>query len=131
GDQRLAILRGAWAAETEQEARKAIQTVRTNNRIAILLHNFEQSADSRGYVPPDPIENEPTPDQAFDNLIFGSPEQCFAKVRRYPALGVDDLPLMFDFGGPNAEVMEAMRVFAEGVMKPYRAEYGVDRALAA
>jgi flavin-dependent trigonelline monooxygenase, oxygenase component len=130
GDQRLAILRGTWTAATEKDARKHVETVRTNNRIAILLHNFEQNADTRGYVPPDPIENEPTPDQAFENLIFGSPEQCFDKVRRYDELGVDDLLLMFDFGAPHEEVLESMRVFAEGVMEPYRARYGHDQGLA-
>jgi len=121
GEQRLGILRGAFAAETEAEAAAHVEEALINHRINQRLHYFTQNADPRGIVAPDPVENEPTHEEIYENLIMGTPEQCLEKVERYEELGVDDLLLMFDYGASHEAVMESMRVFAEGVMEPYRA----------
>ena len=120
GEQQLGILRGAFVAETEEEARRHVETALVNHRINQRLHHFTQRADPRGYVAPEPLDEEPSADEVYENLIMGTPDQCLAKVEEYDALGVDQILLMFDFGAPHDEVMRSMRLFAEEVMQPYR-----------
>jgi alkanesulfonate monooxygenase SsuD/methylene tetrahydromethanopterin reductase-like flavin-dependent oxidoreductase (luciferase family) len=130
GEQKLGILRGAFAAETEAEAASHVEEALINHRINQRLHYFTQNSDPRGVVSADPVENEPSNEEIYDNLIMGTPEQCLEKVERYEELGVDDLLLMFDYGPSHEAVMESMRVFAEGVMNPYRAARAGEPVLA-
>jgi alkanesulfonate monooxygenase SsuD/methylene tetrahydromethanopterin reductase-like flavin-dependent oxidoreductase (luciferase family) len=125
GEQKLGILRGAWTAETEADARRHVETALVNHRINQRLHHFTQRADPRGYVAPEPLEQEPTPDEVYENLLMGTPEQCLAKVEHYDELGVDQILLMFDFGAPHEEVLESMRLFGEEVIRPYRERHGI------
>lgn len=121
GEQRLGILRGAFVAETEEEAALHVKEALINHRINQRLHYFTQNADPRGVVAPEPLTDEPTADKIYENLIMGTPEQCLEKIKRYEELGVDDLLLMFDFGPSHEDVMRSMQLFAEEVIKPYRA----------
>jgi alkanesulfonate monooxygenase SsuD/methylene tetrahydromethanopterin reductase-like flavin-dependent oxidoreductase (luciferase family) len=131
GEQRLGILRGAWTAETEGDARRHVETALVNHRINQRLHHFTQRADPRAYVAPEPLETEPSDDEIYENLIMGTPEQCLEKLERYHELGVDNVLLMFDFGAPHDEVMASMRLFAEEVMGPFRERHaGMDEAAA-
>jgi flavin-dependent trigonelline monooxygenase, oxygenase component len=118
GEQRLGILRGTFTAATEAEARQQAEGVIVGHRINQRLRNFEESSDPRAYVTPDPGPGEPSVDDAYRNLIWGTPEQCLEKVEAYGALGVDDL--LLSFHGEHDEAMAAMRLFAEGVMTPFR-----------
>jgi alkanesulfonate monooxygenase SsuD/methylene tetrahydromethanopterin reductase-like flavin-dependent oxidoreductase (luciferase family) len=121
GQQRLGILRGAFCAPTEAEAASHIEEALINHRINQRLHFFTQNADRRAVVAPDPVEDEPTNEQIYENLIMGTPEQCLEKIERYDELGVDDILLMFDYGPSHKAVMDTLRLFAEEVMEPYRA----------
>lgn len=120
GDQRLGIMRAAFAADTKSKAAARIYELILDHRIANRLHSFTQTADTRAYVRPDPIDDEPDESQLYENLIVGTPEQCLEKVERYHELGIDDLLLFFDFGPPHEAVLESMEVFAQGVIAPYR-----------
>ncbi|GAB2963261.1 LLM class flavin-dependent oxidoreductase [Amycolatopsis acidiphila] len=120
GEQQLAIMRSAFAAETAAEARRHTGEALTNHRINQRLHHFTQNADPRGVVSPEPIDNEPDEATIYQNMLMGTPEECLAKVEEYEALGVDRLLLHFDFGPDHEAVLESMRVFAEGVIEPYR-----------
>jgi alkanesulfonate monooxygenase SsuD/methylene tetrahydromethanopterin reductase-like flavin-dependent oxidoreductase (luciferase family) len=126
GQQRLGILRATFAAATEAEARAQAEGVLTGHRINQRLRNFEENSDPRGYVRPDPGPNEPTLDEIYANLIWGTPAQCLETVEAYHALGVDDLIL--GFSGGHETAMAAMRVFADGVIGPFQDRYGVDSA---
>jgi alkanesulfonate monooxygenase SsuD/methylene tetrahydromethanopterin reductase-like flavin-dependent oxidoreductase (luciferase family) len=125
GEQKLGILRGAWVAETEEKAREQVETALVNHRINQRLHHFTQRADPRGYVAPEPLEDEPTADEVYENLIMGTPEQCLEKLEQYTEVGVDQVLLMFDFGAPHEQVVESMRLFAEQVIRPYRERHGI------
>ncbi len=120
GLQRFGVLRGTYAARTEDEARAQAAEVLIGHRINQRLRNFEQNSDARGYVTPDPGPGEPTLDDICTNLIWGTPDQCLEKVRHYDELGVDDL--LLSFYGEHDVAMESMRVFADGVMAPFRDE---------
>lgn len=120
GVQQLAIMRGAFAAETEAEARKHVVEAAMNNRISQRLHHFSQNSDARGVVTAELLDNEPSEREIYDNMIMGTPEECLAKVEEYEKLGVDRLLLHFDFGPDHEHVLESMRIFAEGVIAPFR-----------
>jgi alkanesulfonate monooxygenase SsuD/methylene tetrahydromethanopterin reductase-like flavin-dependent oxidoreductase (luciferase family) len=125
GRQQLGILRGVYVAETEREARRHVETALVNHRINQRLHHFTQRADPRGYVYPETLDQEPSDDEIYENLIMGTPEQCLEKVEQYAELGVDQLLLMFDFGPPHEDVMRSMELFATEVMRPYRERHGI------
>jgi alkanesulfonate monooxygenase SsuD/methylene tetrahydromethanopterin reductase-like flavin-dependent oxidoreductase (luciferase family) len=125
GVQQLAIMRGAFAAETQAEARRHIGEAAMNNRISQRLHHFAQNSDGRGVVTADPVDNEPGEREIYDNMIMGTPEECLAKIEEYESLGVDRLLLHFDFGPEHEAVMESMRVFSEGVIRPFRQARGL------
>jgi alkanesulfonate monooxygenase SsuD/methylene tetrahydromethanopterin reductase-like flavin-dependent oxidoreductase (luciferase family) len=120
GEQKLGILRSAYTAETEKAAAAHVEEALINHRINQRLHHFTQNADHRGYVPPEPVDKEPSPEQIYENLVMGTPEQCLEKIERYHELGVDEMLLNFDFGPSHEHVMDSMRAFAEGVMRPFR-----------
>jgi flavin-dependent trigonelline monooxygenase, oxygenase component len=121
GEQRLGILRGTFVARTEAEAAAHIEEALINHRINQRLHFFSQNADPRGVVAPDPVEDEPTDEQIYENMIMGTPEQCLKKIEQYEELGVDDLLLMFDYGPSHEAVLDSLRLFNEEVIRPYRA----------
>jgi len=125
GEQQLGILRGVHVAETEAAARRQIEQALLNHRINQRLHYFTQRADPHGYVYPEPLEQEPTADEIYDNLIMGTPEQCLEKVEQYHELGVDQLLLMFDFGPSHEDVVRSMELFATEVMGPFRERHGI------
>jgi alkanesulfonate monooxygenase SsuD/methylene tetrahydromethanopterin reductase-like flavin-dependent oxidoreductase (luciferase family) len=125
GEQQIGILRGAWTAETESEARRHVETALVNHRINQRLHHFTQRADPRGYVAPEPLEVEPSGDEVYENLIMGTPEQCLEKVEAYAEAGIDQILLMFDFGAPHDEVVRSMQLFADEVIRPYRERHGI------
>lgn len=118
--QEIGILRAAYASNDERDLMDAGVALIRNHRINQRLHYFTQNADPRGYVAPDPWDDEPTPSEARDNTICGTPKECIDKVAEYESLGVDRLLLQFDFGAPHEQAMEAMTCFAEEVMAPYR-----------
>jgi len=120
GKQKLTMLRVTFIAETEAKARRFVEPVLVNHRINQRLHYFTQNSDPRGYVYPEPVENEPTPDEVYKHALMGTPEQCLEKVLEYERAGVDELMLFFDFGPDHEDVLDAMRLFAEEVIIPYK-----------
>jgi len=65
-----------------------------------------------------------TIDQLDALSIFGDPERCLQKVKRYSAAGITHLMVMFDWGGmPQQTVFRSMELFARYVM-PHFQELG-------
>jgi alkanesulfonate monooxygenase SsuD/methylene tetrahydromethanopterin reductase-like flavin-dependent oxidoreductase (luciferase family) len=124
GEQKLGILRGAWVAETEEKAARHVETALINHRINQRLHHFTQKADPRGYVEPEPIDNEPSREDIYENLLMGTPDQVLEKLQAYEDAGVDEVLLMFDFGAPHEEVMESMQLWGDEVMPRWREREG-------
>lgn len=118
--QQLTILRATATSRSEEVLEKRVDEALINHRINQRLHYYTQSADPRGYVEPIELDNEPTREQVRENLIFGTPEECIAKIEEYEALGVTELMLMFDFGPTHEEVVESMELFAAEVIRPFR-----------
>jgi alkanesulfonate monooxygenase SsuD/methylene tetrahydromethanopterin reductase-like flavin-dependent oxidoreductase (luciferase family) len=114
--QRFAMMRHAYVTETEEEARAAMWQSRWQRTVAEVLRLDKQRItagknDVSGFQP------STTEQEAWDRLVYGTPERCLEQLRRQAALGVTDSVLWFDIGGVSSEaVMRSMRLFASEVM---------------
>lgn len=122
GKQKLAVMRPVFVARTEAEARKAVPVMLDNHRLSQLIRATDADLDDQGHIAAVPIADEPSPDEAFEVMIAGNPDQCIEKLRRYSELGVDQFIAWFDFGMPHEQNMETMQLFAEEVIAPFKAE---------
>jgi alkanesulfonate monooxygenase SsuD/methylene tetrahydromethanopterin reductase-like flavin-dependent oxidoreductase (luciferase family) len=126
--QQLALMRPVFVARTEAEARKSVPTMLSNHRLSQRIRAAGVETDSRGYIAPDPIDNEPSLDEAFEVMIAGSPQQCIDKLARYQELGVSQFITWFDFGLEHQQNLDTMQLFAEEVMAPFQKSGGKVRA---
>jgi len=120
GEIRLAMSRNAFVVERQADLAKRAREALTLERINRRMMNFTQNADTRAYVSPDPNPGDPSETEILNNLIMGTPDQVLEMIEAYDAAGVDHISLWMAFGAPHEEVVESIRLFAEGVMKPYR-----------
>jgi alkanesulfonate monooxygenase SsuD/methylene tetrahydromethanopterin reductase-like flavin-dependent oxidoreductase (luciferase family) len=120
GELRFGSLRQAYVSESEAEIEHAIDIALVRQRTVGHLHTYDQDVDENGYIATHPIDGEPTREIARDNQLFGTPDEVLAKVVAYAEAGVDHLIPNFLFGLETATVADAMRLFAETVIKPYR-----------
>jgi len=63
-----------------------------------------------------------------ENLMFGTPEEVIAKLRRYEALGIDYFNYSANFGLPLAEQKKSLRLFIDEVMPAFAGERRGQRA---
>ena len=62
-----------------------------------------------------------TIDQLDALSIFGDPQRCIEKIRKYEAVGLKHLMVMFDWGGmPQKTIFHSMELFAQHVMPHFR-----------
>ncbi|HMK68332.1 MAG TPA: LLM class flavin-dependent oxidoreductase [Stellaceae bacterium] len=54
-----------------------------------------------------------------ENLMFGTPEEVIAKLKRYEALGVDYFNYSAGFGLPHAQQKNSLRLFIDEVMPAF------------
>jgi flavin-dependent trigonelline monooxygenase, oxygenase component len=62
--------------------------------------------------------DEYKPETLKDNLVFGTPDQCIAKLKQYEALGTDFL-YCAAFGAPLAEQKASLQRFIDHVMPAF------------
>jgi alkanesulfonate monooxygenase SsuD/methylene tetrahydromethanopterin reductase-like flavin-dependent oxidoreductase (luciferase family) len=72
-----------------------------------------------GIMSYEPVENEPSHQEMFDNCLIGSPETVRKKVQKYYDLGVDHLIAYVHMGQPHDRVMRSMELFATQVMPEF------------
>ncbi|HBT67979.1 MAG TPA: hypothetical protein DEB63_06710 [Agrobacterium sp.] len=127
GEQKLGVMRPVYVAVFEAEARKSVERMLMNHRLSQRIRSYDMNIDSRAYVTPDPLDDEPSPDEVFENMIAGTREQCLEKLAKYDAIGVDQLLPWFDFGMEHDDVMRSMKLFADEVMEPFRKSRSLSR----
>jgi alkanesulfonate monooxygenase SsuD/methylene tetrahydromethanopterin reductase-like flavin-dependent oxidoreductase (luciferase family) len=72
-------------------------------------------------VSSEPVEHEPSPEEAWDRLIIGSPERCIRQIRALEAVGVTLLLLNMNFGAmTHAEAMRSLTLFGREVVPAFR-----------
>jgi alkanesulfonate monooxygenase SsuD/methylene tetrahydromethanopterin reductase-like flavin-dependent oxidoreductase (luciferase family) len=116
----LGILRIAYVAETDAAARAALPHVTRNHRTWHHLH-FGTESLRGGVVSADPVDHEPSPEEAWERLIIGSPERCIRQIRALEAVGVRLLLLNMNFGAmTHSEAMRSLRLFGQEVLPSFR-----------
>ncbi len=119
-DTDLGILRIAYVAETDAAARGALPHVVKNHRTWHHLH-FGTESISRGVVSSDPVDHEPSPEEAYERLIIGSPDRCIRQIQALQAVGVNLLLLNMNFGTmTHPEAMRSLRLFGQEVLPAFR-----------
>lgn len=119
-DTDLGILRIAHVAESDGAARQALPHITKSHRTWHHLH-FGTESVSRGVVSSEPVEHEPSPEEAWDRLIIGSPERCIRQIRALEAVGVKLLLLNMNFGNmTHAEAMRSLTLFGREVLPAFR-----------
>jgi alkanesulfonate monooxygenase SsuD/methylene tetrahydromethanopterin reductase-like flavin-dependent oxidoreductase (luciferase family) len=122
----VAVQRFVFVSDTEEEARAAMWQTRWLRRLANHLRN-DVARIVAGRNEPFAPESEPTDEEMWDRVVYGSPERCIAQIRRDVEMGFTDFIGWFDVGGlPAATVEKSMRRFAAEVM-PAFAEVGAAR----
>jgi alkanesulfonate monooxygenase SsuD/methylene tetrahydromethanopterin reductase-like flavin-dependent oxidoreductase (luciferase family) len=121
GATRFGVLRQGWVSEDEDELLEKLRVVMMRQRMVTHLVNYDDRADARGYVTPDPVPGERSEEECMENLLFGTPEQVLAKLRDYESAGVDHIILSLSFGLPIDEQLQALQLFGDKVLAPYRA----------
>jgi len=72
---------------------------------------------------------EYAPELLRENLMFGTPGEVIAKLRRYEELGVDYFNYSASFGMPAAEQKKSLRLFIDEVMPAFAEERRPQRAI--
>ena len=118
---RIGTQRPVYVAESEADARDAIEHVRWNGRATLRLrHELGEVVD--GVVCADPLQDEPSDEALRDDfVVIGTPEQCVRQLQRIrDGIGCDYFNASFWFGAlPQARVLASMRRFAEQVLPAF------------
>jgi alkanesulfonate monooxygenase SsuD/methylene tetrahydromethanopterin reductase-like flavin-dependent oxidoreductase (luciferase family) len=119
-DTELGILRIAYVAETDTAAREALPHVTKTHRSWHHLH-FGSESITGGVVSADPVDHEPSPEEAWERLIIGNPDRCIRQIQALEAVGVKLLLMNMNFGDmTHREAMRSLRLFGQEVLPAFR-----------
>lgn len=114
---KLSMLIMAFVTESRQQTEELVQHALGRHRR--FLNVFGTSGEVTGGAIR-PHDSDLTAEQIGENLVIGPPEVVAEKIRKYAALGVDDLQLNMNFGAPHEQVMRSLELFATRVMPASR-----------
>ena len=122
-DGTFAMMRHTAVYETKEDRAAAMDAIRS------VLGRFGNLMTKTGAVHngfPDEVSAEDLegnvrgdPEMLEENLMFGSPEQVIAKLRRYEALGVDAFIYYASMGLGMAEQKRSLQSFIDHVMPEF------------
>jgi alkanesulfonate monooxygenase SsuD/methylene tetrahydromethanopterin reductase-like flavin-dependent oxidoreductase (luciferase family) len=100
-----------FIAETRQEA---IDTIRPH--VEWLYR--DRAATGHGHDLPEADRIDVPFERVLqDRFIIGSPDECIAEVKKYQALGIEELILRCQWPGmPNSDTYRAVELFGETVL---------------
>ena len=121
---RFALMRHACVYDNKADREVAIRAIRT------LLGQFENLFRNTGdvvdgfpkQIPLNELEGREQYDPAMleDNLMFGSPDDCIAKLKRYEKLGIDEFIYYASMGLDHKAQQRSMRMFCKDVIPAFR-----------
>lgn len=117
-DTMFGINRVAYVAPTDEEAWEIMPTLTDLHRGLVRMLSDKEIIEN-GIMSYEPVANEPSHQEMFDNCLIGSPETVRKKVQKYYDLGVDHLIAYVHMGQPHDRVMRSMELFATQVMPEF------------
>ena len=115
---RFAINRSTYVADTDEQAYEVMPSVYDMHRgLVRMLSNTEIIKD--GIMHYDPVDDEPSEQEIFDNCVFGSPATVTEKIRGYQALGLNHFSAYMNMGQSHEMVMGSLERFAKEVMPAF------------
>ena len=120
----FAMMRHAAVYDNETDRQAVLDAIRcVLGQFEGLFRNMGDVANGfPKQIPLAELEGREQYDPAMleENLLFGSPEQVIAKLKRYEALGVDEFIYYASFGLGQAEQKRSMKLFCQEVMPAMR-----------
>jgi alkanesulfonate monooxygenase SsuD/methylene tetrahydromethanopterin reductase-like flavin-dependent oxidoreductase (luciferase family) len=117
GSVRFGLQRAVFVADSSAEARARVQDALWTHRIT--MRYMRGIADVRdGMVQADPLPDEPTPDEVYERVLFGTPDEVAEKLRLdVEATGATLVNCYFGPGRlPHEQTLRSIRLFAEEVI---------------
>ncbi len=124
GRPRWLVSRMTCVYEDPADWRIPVEAMREGVRVFMGLFN-NTSRVVNGFPEPISIAEQDArgdyrPESMRENMMFGTPDEVVAKLRRYEALGVDIFNYNANFGLPHEVAVRSLRLFASEVMPRYR-----------
>ena len=115
---RIGVQRAVYVAESDADARDAVEHARWNMRVTLSLRNHYEQVEN-GKAVPVPAKSEPDIEDLLENyLIIGSAETCIRQIKRLQSLvGISHFNCSFWIGDMDQKrVLRSMERFAKEVM---------------
>ena len=108
--------------DRETEWKRMIKRTRHTFRLAKRLRADTVRYD-KGYLHPDPFDEEPSDEQFAEQALFGTPDEIVAKILRMnDDFDISTLIVQIDFGGAGREeILDSIRRFGGEVIPAVRA----------
>ncbi len=117
GSSRFALQRAVFVADSSSEARAHVEDALWTHRITMrYMRGIAEVRD--GMVQADPLPDEPTPDEVYERVLFGTPDEVAAKLEAdIQATGASLINCYFGPGAiPHHKTLRSIRLFAEEVL---------------
>ena len=119
----FAMMRHAAVYDNETDRQAALDAIRgVLGQFEGLFRNMGDVANGfPKQIPLSELEGREQYDPAMleENLLFGSPDQVIAKLKRYQDLGVDEFIYYASMGLGHAEQKRSMKLFCEEIMPAF------------
>ncbi len=120
---RFMLMRHVGVWDTQHGGQAFIQAIQRQGRqfenlfrnLAPVVDGFPQDPDPALLV----NQGEYEPDNLMNNLLLGTPEKVIEKLKRYEALGVDQLCCNYAYGLPMAHQKRSLELFINEVMPEF------------
>lgn len=132
--QRFLTSRMSCVYEDQRDWRVPVDAMLENVRVFMgLFHNNSPVID--GFPQPINLSEHDSrgdyrPEALRENMMFGTPDEIVAKLRRYEALGVDVFNYNASFGLPHDVAVRSLKLFANEVMPKFAEQSAAGRAAA-
>ncbi len=115
---RLALMRGAYAARDERDARRVLGLANEYYKRFDNVFGGGPGLVGGGMI--EPLPRRQSVAELGENLVICPPGEMVERLRGYAEAGVDELILSSNFGQPVEETLEMMERFAAEVMPHLR-----------
>lgn len=125
---RVLVQREIAISPDRAKVEAAMNALRERHYAAFHLHQ-NTARVSKAYAEPDPLPAglEISTEELIRRSLAGDVETCIERLREYEEMGFDQLIVSADFGQPQSDIMESLKLFAEKVMPHFKDDSAKER----